>query len=60
MICFYYIIFCVDIVYIVVDECGVFSKVIGCFMCIIFILDGKLILELLKLFMVNFGIEYYF
>ena len=55
----YHIIFCADTAHIVVDECGAPSKATGCFMRTIPTPDGKLTPELLKPFMVNFGIEHH-
>lgn len=55
----YHIIFCADTAHIAVDECGAPSKATGCFMRTIPTLDGKLTPELLKPFMVNFGIEHH-
>lgn len=55
----YHIIFCADTAHIAVDECGAPSKATGCFMRTIPTPDGKLTPELLKPFMVNFGIEHH-
>ena len=55
----YHIIFCADTAHIAVDECGAPSKATGCFMRTIPTPDGKLTPELLKPFMVNFGIDHH-
>lgn len=55
----YHIIFCADTGHIAVDECGAPSKGTGCFMRTIPTTDGKLTPELLKPYMINFGVEHH-
>lgn len=55
----YHVIFCADTAHIAVDECGAPSKATGCFMRTIPTSDGKLTPELLKPYMINFGIEHH-
>ena len=55
----YHIIFCAETGHIAVDECGAPSKGTGCFMRTIPTPDGKLTPELLKPFMINFGVEHH-
>ena len=55
----YHIIFCADTAHIAVDECGAPSKATGCFMRTIPTPDGKLTPELLKPYMINFGVEHH-
>ena len=55
----YHIIFCAETGHIAVDECGAPSKGTGCFMRTIPTEDGKLTPELLKPYMINFGVEHH-
>ena len=55
----YQIIFCADTAHISVDECGAPTKATGCFMRTIPTPDGKLTPELLKPYMINFGVEHH-
>lgn len=55
----YHIIFCAETGHIAVDECGAPSKGTGCFMRTIPTTDGKLTPELLKPYMINFGVEHH-
>ena len=55
----YHVIFCADTAHIAVDECGAPSKATGCFMRTISTPDGKLTPELLKPYMINFGVEHH-
>lgn len=55
----YHIIFCADTAHVAVDECGAPSKATGCFMRTIPTPDGKLTPELLKPYMINFGVEHH-
>ena len=55
----YHIIFCAETGHIAVDECGAPSKGTGCFMRTIPTPDGKLTPELLRPYMVNFGVEHH-
>lgn len=55
----YHIIFCAETAHIAVDECGAPSKATGCVMRQIMTTDGKLTPELLKPYMINFGVEHH-
>ena len=55
----YHIIFCAETGHVAVDECGAPSKGTGCFMRTIPTPDGKLTPELLKPYMINFGVEHH-
>ena len=55
----YHIIFCAETAHIAVDECGAPAKATGCIMRPIMTTDGKLTPELLKPYMVNFGVEHH-
>lgn len=55
----YHIIFCAETGHIAVDECGAPSKATGCFMRTIPTPDGKLTPELLRPYMINFGVEHH-
>lgn len=55
----YHIIFCAETGHIAVDECGAPSKGTGCFMRTIPTPDGKLTPELLRPYMINFGVEHH-
>ncbi len=55
----YHIIFCAETAHIAVDECGAPGKATGCFIRTIPTLDGKLTPELLKPYMINFGVEHH-
>lgn len=55
----YHIIFCAETAHIAVDECGAPTKATGCIMRSIMTPDGKLTPELLKPYMINFGVEHH-
>lgn len=55
----YHIIFCAETAHVAVDECGAPGKATGCFMRTIQTPDGKLTPELLKPYMINFGVEHH-
>ena len=55
----YHIIFCAETGHVAVEECGAPSKGTGCFMRTIPTPDGKLTPELLKPYMINFGVEHH-
>lgn len=55
----YHTIFCAETAHIALDECGAPGKATGCFIRTIATTNGKLTPQLLKPYLVNFGVEHH-